>query len=297
LLLKYIVMADELTFYNNCVKPGTGWSPQCSALLAANASQQWLQDDVYEIFKQFVPQQNLANPVANKLVAMTPDCLLSPQACQSGLNWACANSQAERYNKSNGYTSGAANRLCGCFSLPSSRAWQTNCYCQGSVPNLTQPLCLANICQIDNVSLTLINSQSGDVNLQQACGGYNLEARVTCEIANANIYVEDSSIGSLLLQQQCLTSPPNTITLNGQAEYINETGAVPVTDSENEVTRPSWLIIVFIIIMIIFIILSILSIIFFIRDIPVYRFVIVNNNNEVITSNSITSQETVNYYP
>jgi len=270
-------MTDQQIFYNECVI-GNTWSQRCSSLLRANADQQWLQTYVYDIFKQQVPYQNLANPVPNKIVGLTPDCLFSPEACQQGLNWSCANSTAESYNKYNGFTAGIANRLCGCFSLPAGKSWQTNCYCQNSVPNLSQPLCLAHICQIDNVSVTLINSQSGDINLQQACGGYNLQTRSFCDISNINIYVEDSSIGSVILQQQCLTSPPNIITLNGDTQIVNQTG---VTTSQQEqqdtIARPSWLITVLVIILALFVILSIIAIVLFIKDIPTYRLIIDNS--------------------
>lgn len=264
---------ERQRFYNECVKVGTGWSEYCSATYRENADQVWLQDYILQIFQSSVPDQNLSNPVSNKLVAITPDCLSEPLGCQTALNWACANSSAEAYNTNSGYQSGIANVLCGCFALPSQRSWLTNCYCQGSVANLSQPLCLANICQIDNVALTLMNSRAGDITLQQACGGYNLQARSNCTIENINIYVEDSSIGSVLLQQQCLTTVPTRVSLMGEpVDFFDGTG--DILETENDVTRPTWLIVILVLILVVFVILSILCIILFINSIPTYRLVI-----------------------
>jgi len=274
-------------FYQNCVRTNT-WTGECSALLQANADQLWLQQAVAEIFIAEVPQRNLANPVVNKLVAMTPDCLISPQACQGGLNWACLNSSAE-VNSKYGYNRGAASRLCGCFSSTTKdKAWQTNCYCNSAaglaVTNLSQPLCLANICAIDNVMVTLNNSSTaGNINLQQACGGYNLQARVACDIDGVNIYVDNSSIGSVLLQQQCLTNTATPPTLDGTVT-IDEQLQTPGIGTDVVAESQPWLITTLVLILVIFIVLLTVTLLLYVKSIPQYRLTIVDSSSSTTTA-------------
>lgn len=286
-------------FYTECVRSNT-WSAECSTLTQTYADQPWLQQAIADIFVTEVPARDLSNPVVNKLVAMTPDCLLTPQACQAGLNWACLNSTAEVNNKY-GFNRGAASRLCGCFSAAAKRyGWQTNCYCNSgssgaslAVANLSQPLCLANICEVDNVSVLLNNSSTaGDINIQQACGGYNLNTRLNCTINGINVFVDNSSIGSLLLQQQCLSvandsgeaGNANNITAGGSSTVVNHSGVTTTTD--NVSSSQPWLITAFVLILAIFIVLCIVVVILYTKSLPSYRLVITNSNGGLLSESN-----------
>lgn len=210
-------MTDEQKFTQECINNNT-WSTTCSALLRTYASQDWLQSSVEYIFKQQVPARDLSNPLPNKLAYMLPDCLISPEACQLGLFWSCA-----RTTLSSGSNSGSrkanANTYCSCF-LPSVQPY-LECTCFGNVPNLSQPACLNQICQINNVNIDLINSNAENISLSQLCGGQNLQTRTNCQVNNTTLFVDGSKVGNYTISQQCLVENNTVKTATTSANSNN----------------------------------------------------------------------------
>jgi len=201
----------EQTFIQECVR-AESWSSTCSDILRSQASQIWLQNGVKTIFQDEIPNRNLANPVPEKIARIIPDCYAAPLACQSALQYSCANSSAER---------GEAGNLCACF-LPNIGPYQ-NCFCSGSVPNLDQGPCYSQICRITNLDLTLTDASGGNVNLSQTCGSQNMLVRNNCKVNGVRLFAEGSSIGNLGISQYCLTQSQNdTFSTNNNQDPTNK---------------------------------------------------------------------------
>lgn len=164
--------------------------------------------------------------------------------CVSGLNESCS-----IYNMEDMGTNFSAANWCGCY-LPDEEyeryinLYQINKECTppcariGSIPLYesftTTRRCTQNVCIIDNLTIELANSNIGSnsTNIQQICGGCNVdEGEVTssceCFFEGDAISVVDSSIGGVLVSENCATSTCHI-------EEAGERVTVPCTGSINE---------------------------------------------------------------
>lgn len=63
--------------------------------------------------------------------------------------------------------------------------------------------CTNTICVIDNVSINLASSQSGNLSFNQLCGSCGVGSACTCSIVNVDINATNSTIGNINFQQSC----------------------------------------------------------------------------------------------
>jgi uncharacterized protein (DUF779 family) len=66
----------------------------------------------------------------------------------------------------------------------------------------TGAVCKSTICAINDTSINIIKSDTGDITFKQACGDCK-DGSCVCLIEDADIYIQDSSTGSLNFAQNC----------------------------------------------------------------------------------------------
>lgn len=137
-------------------------------------------------------------------------CCSAPVICQTGLSNTCGIYTAERLS----YNPDVAN-WCGCY-LPDGQyadyvnKYQINKECtpmcnrKNSIPivsgdNTPKP-CTQTDCFINNVSIDLINSTVGDVNISQMCG--NCQSKVPGGVSSCSCVISDTSIDGANAQIQ-----------------------------------------------------------------------------------------------
>lgn len=213
-------MNDQEWFINNCQNRESLWTPECSIILRRNATETWLRNSVYKIFQDEVPNQRLTDPLPRKISSLSGDCLLTPYACQWGLNYACAQTSLS-LNPGSG-----VNTLCGCFA-PSSSSQQA-CDCRSSVTNFSISPCFGTYCTINNIYLSLYNSDIGDIRIFQQCGSNSFTAQSNCLIDTVSLVANGSEVSNISLEQECfgrgsVNNSSNVTNVNNNNRFIQST--------------------------------------------------------------------------
>lgn len=63
--------------------------------------------------------------------------------------------------------------------------------------------CISNVCVIDSVTVTVINSNAGDITFNQICPYCAGSSNCKCVINDINIITQNSSIGKVEINQEC----------------------------------------------------------------------------------------------
>jgi hypothetical protein len=160
------------------------------------------------------PITALSTQEGEKLVEL---CNTYPGACQPSLNESCQIYKAESLTPGS-----TLQKLCGCHlpdseyskyadllqnqvhqcapvcQLPGTVFWAT----QDSKGNWTIENCTQDYCIIDDVTIDLINSSAGNINLSQACSNCS-GGQCVCVLNDVDIKAVDSSIGDVEMNQVC----------------------------------------------------------------------------------------------
>lgn len=146
--------------------------------------------------------------------------------------------------------------MCGCY-LPSSQykkyfevlevQCDPMCMMPDAIPvvqNLQPVRCERSACIIDNVTIDIINSSTGGIGFDQACGGCGGSSGAgggcMCYISGVNINVDGSAIGNLNLKQncgQCYTYDKNS---TPQPVDCSTFAGVNVNNSGNQNSTGAW---------------------------------------------------------
>lgn len=109
-------------------------------------------------------------------------------------------------------------QACGCH-LPSSQysTWnnlgvdQVNVACDPicMLPNVipqynngTRASCTQNLCVLDNITIDIVNSQTGNIDFNTLCGNCS-DGNCRCVFSNINIFQSGSSVGNINFSQNC----------------------------------------------------------------------------------------------
>jgi hypothetical protein len=141
-------------------------------------------------------------------------CCPFPTVCEDALKKACSSYTSNRLE----FKPEAAN-WCGCFLQEGEYKRYVDSY---QINKECTPLCnrqaaisLSNgegdpikckqgVCLIDDLTINLIKSQTGDINISQVCGGCQSEhAHCTCTIENSTIDVVNSILNGIDINQFC----------------------------------------------------------------------------------------------
>lgn len=138
-------------------------------------------------------------------------CLRNPALCRGALDSSC-----KGYSRASAEQNGNILRFCGCFMDDSVYSKYIDTY---NSSKLCDPLCSngfsiqetdlqgdvtpcpQNICIIDEITITIISSQVGDISFDQVCSGCT--GLCTCNITNVDVEVLDSALGGIQLEQNC----------------------------------------------------------------------------------------------
>jgi hypothetical protein len=69
--------------------------------------------------------------------------------------------------------------------------------------NGVQSKCSQNLCILDNISIDIINSQTGDINFNTLCGGSCSGGNCRCIFSNINVLQTGSTVGNINFTQSC----------------------------------------------------------------------------------------------
>lgn len=151
-------------------------------------------------------------------------CQKYPGLCDAALSSACANvSTGDLIND----TTNNLTKLCGCFlppqqyTLPGIIPTECQTMCAnnaniGGVQNsllqtnpdtgttaVSPAVCRQSTCAINDVTLNFINNQTGNVNINQTCGGCPPGTSCTCIIQNNNVNLIGGKNSGVVLSQDC----------------------------------------------------------------------------------------------
>lgn len=182
-------------------------------------------------------------------------CKNNPEACAPALTKLC-----ENYTVLELSTQPNISKLCGCYLPPIQYARSQNLF---GLPRQCQPICNTgdavryinpqtyqqeictnSTCIIDNITINLLNSTAGNINLTQFCSSCGISTPCSCRISDVNISVVDAALKNITLDQKCGSSvdcyaaDPNNP--NGPAIKVNCTTGVP----EEETKQTMWLTII-----------------------------------------------------
>ena len=76
----------------------------------------------------------------------------------------------------------------------------------------TKAFCSQSLCILDNITVDIINSQTGDINFNTLCGNCK-GGNCRCVFSNINIFQSGSSVGNINFEQNCgscSTPDPNS---------------------------------------------------------------------------------------
>lgn len=149
--------------------------------------------------------------------------------CNSYLQTGCSNTTSSDISNDN---TGVVGKVCGCY-LPTDQYYlpgvippECNGTCGlapsvGGIPYYEytssgyQPrTCQQSTCVMDNATVDFINSQGGDVNFEEMCGGCQ-GAECTCVMNGVNITSVNSVLGGVELDQVCGVCPDTTTGVAG----------------------------------------------------------------------------------
>lgn len=198
-------MCDINKFRQTCVLPPGPTVGQMTTYMA-----DVLPNDGQEIL---IPGQNtnVNDPNLDNQAGIWRYCSQNDSAfggvCREGLISACQN--YTKADTSNRYV----RQLCGCY-LPDSeydpnvgRICDSACVPEDTIKyfetdDSLPSRCSSGVCVIDQVTLQLTGSNTGDINFYQACPSCG-PSSCRCVINDVNVLVSNSKVGSLNIQQNC----------------------------------------------------------------------------------------------
>lgn len=174
----------------------------------------WLQPQIQILFQRYfingILRQGTAGQFQEDIYRICRD---NPAACRTALNQTCS-----QYSRQSAEGNTAIVNFCGCHMEDSVYAVYENLYAVGKlcdplcargstiqttdVFGYTQ-LCQSSVCIIDDVSITLTESNVGNINFTQACGGCVGNTQCQCIISDVNIDAVESELGNISLEQYC----------------------------------------------------------------------------------------------
>ncbi len=226
---------------------------------AATAQQnKWANDQVALLFGKYFStvETGIQGPATAESFQSTlyNFCLANPAACQTALTTSCVNYTAADYagnvNVSN---------FCGCHTNVALTTLYTDLYgidascmpsCSrfGTIPSTDStgaPIkCQGNICIIDNVTITLANSEAGNISFGQFCSGCGSSSgsspqgasagdgttgtvtntsstSCSCIISNVTISAAEADLGNINLAQACGNPTCVTTTATGEKQVVD----------------------------------------------------------------------------
>ena len=222
--------ACEDVFVSNCLNaPNTdaefyaAWTKTSfcskSILVRAQSNPNWSNAQMNAVFQKYFSQ----NPIRSGATAgqfqnyLYNLCLNNPSVCQTALINTCIN-----YTNEEAKGNPDVANLCGCHMNSVQNSLYTNVYginvaCTAlcARPTTVQTTdatgqvvqCPGSVCIIDDVTISLANSSSGNINFGQVCGGCNGNTACKCLISGVSVDVADSKLGNINLQQNCTGVP------------------------------------------------------------------------------------------
>jgi len=183
-------------------------------------------------------------------------CQKYPGLCDSVLGQACANLTAGDLIND---TTTNLTKLCGCFlppqqyTLPGIIPTECQTMCSnnaniGGVQNslrqtnpatgttaVSPAVCRQSTCAINDVTLNFINNQTGNININQTCGGCPPGTACTCIIDNNNVNLIGGKNSGVVLSQDC-----SNCVLNGIPVDCATLGALGGTRENSGSTRENF---------------------------------------------------------
>lgn len=177
---------------------------------------QYIQSQLRILIDRFFAYQGGIKPIgsADKFQQYLYElCLNNPQACTTGLSDLCS-----QYTRESLEGSPNTADFCGCHMIASAYAVYANQYGVGkecdplcsrssTIPSTNVNgiinSCTSNICIIDEVTLNFVNSDVGDINFAQACGGCTNNATCNCTIADLSLTTVEVELGDVNLNNYC----------------------------------------------------------------------------------------------
>ncbi len=176
----------------------------------------WAQGEMKTVLSNFFSSQEGIRPVGTAQSFqeyLYRFCSDTPQACETGLTSICSEYSREA-------ASGNPNvvNFCGCHMIPSVYAVYANQYAIGKecdplcARTSTVPFsnsqgqiqsCQSSICIIDDVTLNLTDTDVGNINFYQACGGCSGSASCRCSISGITITAAEAELGEIDFNQVC----------------------------------------------------------------------------------------------
>ena len=191
-----------------------------------------LSNSLSNYYKQFGTINQPNNPEAQQYInTMLDYCTKYPGACDIELDNLCSTltrddiADANTAMRSNPSDLNAANLVgaCGCH-LPASQYTQGNegstdqgraevcdplCLLPGAVKvgvcssqGCTPAQCQQSVCEMDNISVSIVNSNSGNVNFQSMCGDCP-SGTCQCVFSDISVHAVNSNVGNINFEQQC----------------------------------------------------------------------------------------------
>ena len=179
----------------------------------------WIREQMYILINKIflynhvnftIPKPSLLNNMQNKIYDI---CLNYPSSCSNGLYNICSS-----FNRDSAYGNASIINFCGCHMSDIiystyqnlygiSKACDPICSRTTTIQETTRDgksiLCLSNVCIIDNINITITNSNNGDINFYQACGGCTPLNNCDCIINNVDIVNASSKMGDINFSQKC----------------------------------------------------------------------------------------------
>lgn len=141
-------------------------------------------------------------------------CKDNPEVCAKALTEKCS-----EYTVTELSTQPNIAKLCGCYLPPIQYARSQNlyglprqcqpiCNTQNSVnyvnpQTYNQEICTSSTCIIDNITVNLLNSTAGNINLTQFCSSCGISTPCSCRISNVNITAVNTALRNITLDQKC----------------------------------------------------------------------------------------------
>lgn len=173
----------------------------------------FIQQHMATIFSNAFPD-GFSNTPSSLQTSFTQFCKDNPNACSLALTQQCSRYSTEELSLNPNIAS-----LCGCYLQPSNYArllnffgvqrecqpiCNTNFPVQYTDPQTLQPRqCTSSLCFINDITLNLINSTTGNINFSQVCSSCGPNANCTCSINNVRITAVEASLRNINLSQEC----------------------------------------------------------------------------------------------
>lgn len=172
------------------------------------------------------------NPEAQMYIdSLLNYCTKYPGACDTGLDKLCANltrddietANTAMRNNSSDLNSSNLVGACGCHLPPTQYAQGNEGSTDQGRAEVCDPLCLLpgtvkvgvcsdkgcspaqcqqSVCEMDNISVSVINSNAGNINFQAMCGSCP-PGTCECVFSNISVHSVGSNVGNIDFEQQC----------------------------------------------------------------------------------------------